>query len=989
MRSFTLTSLNGLVSLLVVFCSLLVNSQTTENFTFTGSTQTWIVPNCVYEIQVVARGARGGGSAGGQGATITATIPVNPGDVLTFTIGGQGACPAAGFNGGANGGTANSAANTACGGGGATNVLLNGTPVIIAAGGGGTGGGNTNATGGAGGCLTGAAGTSPFGQGGGGATQTAGGNGGPPWIANGNAGAPGSSGLGGAGATDPCHNIAPGGGGGGGLFGGGGGGSDCFSGGSVGGGGGGGGSSLIPAGANCTQGNNTGNGSLAITYTLGVGNATATSSGPYCVGDLIELFAQAGANTYNWTGPNGFTSNVQNPTIPNASLVNAGLYSLTTETAGCILTDDVMVVVNDFPNFTVTGVNPTACAANNGQIVISGLLPNQTYNVSYNGGAATNLTTDVNGNATISNLGQGTFTDFQVGINGCATTVNTVINLIEPNAPTIDAGQNQTVCDGDQVILTAINPQNANVSWSGGIQNGVPFTPSVGVNTYTVTAELNNCVNTDQVTVTVNALPSISAGADFTACQGAGITLTANNPGGANILWSNGVQNGVSFVPNTTGNITYTVTATLNGCQATDDITVNIISTPTFNLTATNVTSCTINDGTITLSGLIPNANYSAQINNAPAVNFTADANGNFIVNQLPPGNYAVVITDANGCSSNVVNTSISALNGPQVVNQTITHESCFQTNDGAINVTIGQGTPPYQLIWAPNVGTGNNLQNLNPGTYQLTITDAANCVTVQTFTIQAATALTMTSSTADAFCNDNDGTISLNVNGGTGNYTFNWSPSNLSGPSPSNLAPGLYSVEVVDGNGCSLSDAFEINQIGSLTVNVNPNDATIRLGNELNINTLVSGSGFNYNYTWTPEEGLSCSDCPNPIASPEETTTYFLWVEDEAGCTGMDSIKIIVIPPCIEVNFPNIFSPNDDGKHDVFCILGNCHVSAQFSIFNRWGERIFFTTSPDECWDGTFRGQPVGAGAYVYQLIYLDEHNEQHMVTGNVTLVR
>ena len=102
-----------------------------------------------------------------------------------------------------------------------------------------------------------------------------------------------------------------------------------------------------------------------------------------------------------------------------------------------------------------------------------------------------------------------------------------------------------------------------------------------------------------------------------------------------------------------------------------------------------------------------------------------------------------------------------------------------------------------------------------------------------------------------------------------------------------------------------------------------------------------------------------------------------------------MDSVKIVVVPPCIAVSFPNIFSPNGDGKHDTFCILGNCNVSSQFSVFNRWGERMFFSTSPDECWDGTHRGVPVGSGVYVYQLIYLDENNEQHLVTGNVTLVR
>lgn len=965
--------------------------QTTQNFTFSGSSQSWTVPNCVYEILVTATGGQGGGNLGGQGATVTASIPVNPGDIITFNIGGQGSCGnnSAGWNGGGTGhaSTQVNAAWNSCGGGGATNLLVNGTTVIIAAGGGGMGGGSaTNNGGGAGGCLIGVAGTNSFGSGGGGGTQTAGGNGGTPWSATPPGGQAGSSGQGGNGGF---WQTGSGGGGGGGLFGGGGGGNDgCCTGGN-GGGGGGGGSSLTPMGGNCTQGNNTGNGSLAITYTLGVGNATATSSGPYCVGDLIELFAQGGANSYNWTGPNGFSSNVQNPTISNATLADAGLYTLTTETAGCILTDDVLVIVNDFPSFSVSGVDPTACALNDGQIIFSGLLPNETYSISYNGGATANFVSDANGNLIIANLGQGTYTDFHVSISGCATTDNTVINLEEPNAPSINAGLDQTVCVGDQVTLTASNPQNANISWSGGIQNGVAFVPPLGINTYTVTAELNSCISTDDIIVTVNPLPNVSAGADFTSCQGVAITLNAINPDGANLAWSNGVQDGIAFVPTNTGSISYTVTASLNGCQAVDVVNVNVIPTPTFTMTATDLTSCSTNDGTITLSGLIPNENYSAQINGAPSVNFVSDMNGQYIVSQLPAGNYAVVITDDNGCNSAVVNVSINALSGPQIISQVVTHESCFQNNDGEIEVTIAQGTPPYQLVWAPNVGTGNSIQNLTPGIYQLTITDASNCVTVQSFMIQEATLLSMTNETTPAFCNDNDGTITLNVIGGTGTYSYNWLPSNLNAPALTNLSPGNYIVEVFDGNGCNISDTFEIDQIGSLNVDVNPNQATIPLGDNLNMNSLVSGSGVNYNFTWTPGEGLSCNDCPNPIASPEETTTYYLWVEDEAGCSGMDSVKIVVVPPCIAVNFPNIFSPNGDGKHDTFCILGNCNVSSQFSVFNRWGERMFFSTSPDECWDGTHRGVPVGSGVYVYQLIYLDENNEQHLVTGNVTLVR
>src|SRR5690606_12699146 len=210
-------------------------SQTPTTFNYTGGVQTYTVPPCVTQIEVVVAGAKGGGNTGGNGATVTATINVVPGQILQVNVGGTGNCPGAGYNGGGIGGPAGGA-NGACGGGGATDIRIApyGIPnrIVVAGGGGGMGGGNTDAVGGAGGCASGGTGDSPFGDGGVGGTQFGGGNGGPPWIGSGNYGAPGVLANGGNGASDPCYNVAPGGGGGGGYYGGGGGGSDCFSSGS-------------------------------------------------------------------------------------------------------------------------------------------------------------------------------------------------------------------------------------------------------------------------------------------------------------------------------------------------------------------------------------------------------------------------------------------------------------------------------------------------------------------------------------------------------------------------------------------------------------------------------------------------------------------------------------------------------------------------------------------------------------------------------------
>ena len=271
----------------LLFASLLMLSsfaaltQGSVTFNFTGGPQNWVVPSCVSNITLTIAGAEGGtsgGANGGDGAVITATIPVNAGDVINMIVGGQGNCPGAGYNGGGNGFNSSDGNINyiACGGGGSTDVRVNGGLIAVAAGGGGAGGGSVNNNGGGnGGCANGFAGANTFGAGGGGGSQVAGGNGGAPWAGTPPGGQNGSAGQGGNGGF---WQTASGGGGGGGFFGGGGGGNDgCCTGGN-GGGGGGGGSSLIPGGAGCAAGTNTGHGFVTITW--GCENVLPTASTP-------------------------------------------------------------------------------------------------------------------------------------------------------------------------------------------------------------------------------------------------------------------------------------------------------------------------------------------------------------------------------------------------------------------------------------------------------------------------------------------------------------------------------------------------------------------------------------------------------------------------------------------------------------------------------------------------------------------------------------
>ena len=321
-----------------VFNILFAQSQT---FNYTGNVQTWTVPPCVTSINVIVAGAKGGGNIGGNGARISATIAVTPGQILNIYVGGQGSCGnnSGGWNGGGTGFASNPAnANyNSCGGGGASDIRIGGTAlgnrVIVAGGGGGKGGGSTTTTsGGVSNCNNGGAGVNSFGFGGGGGTQTTGGAGGAPWAGTPPGGQSGTLGNGGSGGF---WQTASGGGGGGGYYGGGGGGNDGCCTGSNGGGGGGAGSSLIPVGGSCLAGNNTGNGYVTITWIPVNLIVNPTSTNVTCFG-LCNGTANANypGATYLWS--NGLTTQSISNLCP-------GTYTVTVNLNGCIATGSVTI----------------------------------------------------------------------------------------------------------------------------------------------------------------------------------------------------------------------------------------------------------------------------------------------------------------------------------------------------------------------------------------------------------------------------------------------------------------------------------------------------------------------------------------------------------------------------------------------------------------------------------------------------------------------
>jgi gliding motility-associated-like protein len=164
----------------------------------------------------------------------------------------------------------------------------------------------------------------------------------------------------------------------------------------------------------------------------------------------------------------------------------------------------------------------------------------------------------------------------------------------------------------------------------------------------------------------------------------------------------------------------------------------------------------------------------------------------------------------------------------------------------------------------------------------------------------------------------------------------------------------------------------------------------TINLGDTLEL--FASGAE---SYSWTPAQGLSCTDCNNPLASPSETTTYIVIGSNASGCISSDTITITVDTEidiiCGELFIPSIFSPNGKGPqaNESFCVLSDCVEQFKLSIFNRWGEKVFETDNINTCWDGTFKGSNSPSGVYAYNLSLLQLDGAIVNKTGTIMLVK
>jgi gliding motility-associated-like protein len=450
---------------------------------------------------------------------------------------------------------------------------------------------------------------------------------------------------------------------------------------------------------------------------------------------------------------------------------------------------------------TLTGGDP---ALNGSNFTASNLLP---ANANF-----TNTTCANNGDIVIGGLLQGDMWSFDViDINGCPHSVSGGPFVAIPIA---DAGQDNTECSLTYTL--AANPSYGTGTWTGtgGAVFGTPNSPTSTVTvpaagSYTLTWTEDNgggCVDSDDVVV------------QFSDVQYTEVTLdpTCGNPDGEITL------NGNSGIPTYTYSIDGGLSSQASGSFSllsagtfAIEVTDNINCTATGSITLTNAGGPVINS--VNATGISCNASCDGgiSINATGATQFSVDNGVNFQplnnFTNLCAGNYDIIVEDAIGCSA----ASIATIIEPVALTHATTQVdlSCAGQCIGEINITEAGGTGPYQ--YSIDNGLNNSpvglFQNICAGPYTVLVTDANMCTTTSNVLITEPTPMTITIGINDATCfGVCDGVMNSIPAGGTGTYTYAWTPASTGGNVPlvSNLCAGNYNLSVTDGNGCVLDTA-------------------------------------------------------------------------------------------------------------------------------------------------------------------------------------
>ena len=632
--------------------------------------------------------------------------------------------------------------------------------------------------------------------------------------------------------------------------------------------------------------------------------ATASSNSPVCVGATLNLFGGPEGNTYAWTGPNGFTSTLQNPSITNVTLAAAGLYTLTvTGTNGCVGTANTTVVVNPLPGATASSNTPVCVGAT---LELYGDPDGNTYAWTGPDGFISTLQDPTITNVTLAAAGVYNLT--VTNTFGCISTANTTV-VVNP-LPGATASSNSPVCVGGTLNLIG-GPEGMSYAWTG--PNGFTSTlqnPSItnvtlaaaGVYYLTVTSSFG-CISTANTTVVVNVYEQATASSNSPVCVGFTLNLYGGPDGMTSYLWTgpNGftssLQNPSITNVTTDASGVYSLTVVNEfGCISSANTTVVINDLPG----ATASSNSPVCEGsTLNLIGGPSGAGLTYSWAGPNGFTSTLQSPSITNVTLAAAGTYNLTVTNNFGCTSTAYITVV--VNPKPGATASSNSPVCV----GAILNLFG-GPSGNTYAWTGPNGFTSTLQNPSiinvttaaAGVYNLTVTNSFGCVSTANTTVVVNTLPGATASSNSPVCAG----ATLNLFGGPSGNTYAWTgpngfTSSLQNPSITNVttaASGVYNLTVTNSLGCSstANTTVVVNALPGATASSN---SPVCVATTLNL----TGGPSGYTYAWTGPNGFT-SNLQSPSIANVTTAaagTYNLTVTNTFGCISTASTIVVVNP--------------------------------------------------------------------------------------------
>tara|TARA_R110002050_G_scaffold149463_1_gene275997 strand:- start:15518 stop:25336 length:9819 start_codon:yes stop_codon:yes gene_type:complete len=612
--------------------------------------------------------------------------------------------------------------------------------------------------------------------------------------------------------------------------------------------------------------------SFTITQPVSLTASISASTDVQCKGSATgnaTALATGGTTPFSYSWSNSATSSMASNLVAGAYIVTITDMNGCNDTSAVTITEPATLLAISITNTTQILCNGVGSGSATAKATGGGL----PYTYAWSNGATDTLN---------ANLSAGTYTVTVTDSYGCSQ--STSVTITEPQAITLLlAGRTDVSCngagDGAATIFVSGGTTAYSYLWSNTSASNSISSVGPGIYTFTVT-DANNCKDSATVTITEPvALTASITNVQNVACNGSatGFAVTAGTGGTSpySYLWSTGSTTD-SIYNQTSGFYGITITDA-NGCVDSTLANLTQPSTMAVSVASSVNNTCfgdSIGSGTVSATGGASPYTYAWT---GGATTSTASS--------LTAGAYIITVTDANNCQD----TTLLTITSPTQLNTTISSQSnvlCNGDINGSVGINVTGGVSAYSYLWS-NGDVDTLLNDVAAGSYNVTITDANNCLDSLTVTVTEPMVLATALSTTAPLCNgDTNGSITSTVTGGTSPFTYAWSSGAITA-NRANLAANSYAVTVTDANGCADTVSTIISEpavlASSLVSSTDVNCAGDATGTA---NVAATGGTTPYAYAWT---GGQTVNNPTTLVSGVNTVT----ITDANGCIDSTTVTL------------------------------------------------------------------------------------------------